>query len=449
MIVQLCTFAAFFRITAMLMSSEFRSLFHPALWLLAWFTAGTTTLIVWALSLLPYNAWINAARQGRFGIFCGITAGSIAWAGSFLTSELWRPLASSTFRVVAAVLGFIYSQTLSDPAKLLIGTAKFEVMISPECSGYEGISLMLVFLTAYVWLSRARLRFPRAMLLFPVGVITIWIVNIFRIVALVVIGTSGLPAIARGGFHSQAGWIGFSAVALSLVVVSTRHRYFTIPLQSAPAGTDEADPTAAYLIPFLVIILGDMLTGAFSAGFDMLYALRIVLAGVALWWFRKTYSDIKWSWSWQAILIGVITFIIWIAIIPAAVDETDGWPPALRAMPLIWAALWLLLRIVGYVVTVPIAEELAFRGFLTRRCMRPDFYRLPIGIFSWASFLISSILFGALHGRFWLPGCIAGLLFALALYRRRMLADAVQAHATTNALIAVYVFITGHWSVWS
>jgi CAAX prenyl protease-like protein len=109
----------------------------------------------------------------------------------------------------------------------------------------------------------------------------------------------------------------------------------------------------------------------------------------------------------------------------------------------------LLIRVVGYVVTVPLVEELAFRGYLTRRVIQADFQKLPVGIFSWSSFFISSALFGALHGGLWLAGTIAGMSFALALYRRRSFGDAVQAHATTNGLIALYVFATGRWSVWS
>jgi hypothetical protein len=41
------------------------------------------------------------------------------------------------------------------------------------------------------------------------------------------------------------------------------------------------------------------------------------------------------------------------------------------------------------------------------------------------------------------------MTFALALYQRRALGDAVVAHATANGLIAVYVLATGRWSVWS
>jgi CAAX prenyl protease-like protein len=101
------------------------------------------------------------------------------------------------------------------------------------------------------------------------------------------------------------------------------------------------------------------------------------------------------------------------------------------------------------VITVPIAEELVFRGFIPRRISSVDFHTLPLGVFTWSSFLISSALFGAFHGKLWIAGVIAGMSFAVALYRRGSLGDAVQAHATTNGLIALYAFTTGQWSVWS
>ena len=101
----------------------------------------------------------------------------------------------------------------------------------------------------------------------------------------------------------------------------------------------------------------------------------------------------------------------------------------------------------GSVAVVPLAEELAFRAYLTRRLIAPRYWELPVGAFTWPSFLISSALFGLLHGR-WLAGTLAGLLYALALYRRRETADAVVAHATTNALIAATVLATGDWRLW-
>ena len=439
----------FIWVSAIVLDGAFSSLRHPAEWSLAWFLAGAATLATWSLAVFPRRTWLEMARAHRSSICWGAVVGTAVWAGGFLTQELWKPLARYTFNVVAWTLSFIYPTTISDPSRLIIGTPTFKVMIAPECSGFEGMGLILAFLTIYLWLFRKDLRFPGALALLPMGVISIWIINAVRIVALIVIGTSGWPAIARGGFHSQAGWLAFNAVGLGFAALTIQGGYFTAKTEPISFTGDESDPTTAYLAPLMAILATAMLTGAFSAGFEWLYPLRVLTAGALLWMFRKSYRDLNWAVSGWAIAIGCVTFLVWLAFIPSGFGNKDSWPAALRSIPWYWATTWLLIRVVGYVVTVPLVEELAFRGYLTRRVIQADFQKLPVGIFSWSSFLISSALFGALHGGLWLAGTIAGMSFALALYRRRSFGDAVQAHATTNGLIALYVFATGRWSVWS
>ena len=446
----LCAFVLFGQITAIVMGTAFVGVSHPDGWALAWFVAGGAALTLWGLALLPYRTWLAAAWLGRWGLLVGFGLGAAAWAGGFLTQELWRPLARYTFAVVQWILRGIYADTVSNPAALIVGTRSFKVSIAPECSGYEGIGLILAFLGVYLWLSRKTLRFPNALILLPLGAAAVWILNAVRIATLVVIGTSGWPKVALGGFHSQAGWLAFNAVGLGLVAITARGRYFatTAPPESAVVD-DGPDPTAAYLAPFLAIVATSMVTGAFSAGFDWLYPLRIVAAVAVLWIFRKRYEDFRWAWSWGALAIGTATFVAWIALMPAGIHGKDSWPTALAGIAPGWAALWLIVRVVGYVVTVPLAEELAFRGFLPRRLVRARFDTVPLGEFAWVPWLVSSILFGAMHGTMWLAGTVAGLLFGLALYRRGRLGDAVQAHAMANLLLVLYAFTTGRWSAWS
>jgi CAAX prenyl protease-like protein len=142
--------------------------------------------------------------------------------------------------------------------------------------------------------------------------------------------------------------------------------------------------------------------------------------------------------------------VIWLALEPlSASTRTDAsLGTDLARLPSRWAAIWLAFRVIGSVVTVPLAEELAFRGYLTRRLIASDFESVPLGRYTWTSCLVSSILFGAVHGR-WFAGTIAGLVFAHALSRRGELTDAVLAHATTNALLAAYVLTTETWSLWT
>src|SRR5262249_52861863 len=123
-------------------------------------------------------------------------------------------------------------------------------------------------------------------------------------------------------------------------------------------------------------------------------------------------------------------------------------PSGLETLPTGWATVWLIFRVVGSVVTVPLAEELAFRGYLSRRLIAADFQAIPPGRSTWWAILISSLIFGVLHGR-WLGGTLAGMAYALAYRHRGELTDAVLAHGVTNGLIALTVLATGSWSLWS
>jgi len=109
---------------------------------------------------------------------------------------------------------------------------------------------------------------------------------------------------------------------------------------------------------------------------------------------------------------------------------------------------WIAFRALAAVVTVPIAEELAFRSFLIRRIISPHFESVTSRSVTLVPVLISSVAFGLLHGDRWLAGTIAGLLYAFAFLRRGRIGDAVAAHAATNALLAGYVLLLGKWSFW-
>ena len=134
---------------------------------------------------------------------------------------------------------------------------------------------------AYLWFFRERLRFPQAWLLIPLGTVVIWLANVVRIAALVAIGTWVSADIAAGGFHSQAGWLAFNAVALGLVLVSRRMRFFAKDDQAVDRQA-VVSPTVAALAPLLSIVAVTMITAAFSSGFDVYYPLRVVAAAGAL-----------------------------------------------------------------------------------------------------------------------------------------------------------------------
>ncbi len=439
----LAAFAGFTVLTGFMLEGDVAASAAPGLWVLAWGLLGALTLGLWAAALWPANRWLPLARRGGGALLVGGLVGIAAWSAGHFTDIFWEPLSRSTFQVVRTLLGVVTHDLVCEPEDLVIGTATFQVCIAPECSGYEGIGLLWVFLGAWLWLYRGELRFPQALLLLPLGTVVVWLANAVRIATLVAVGTWGSAAVAKGGFHSQAGWLAFNAVALGVMALAQRLRWFARRPAAATAGSNA---TAAWLGPLLVLVAARMVTGAFTSGFDWFYPVRVLATAAALWYGWRHYTGLQWSWSWRAAGIGAAVYLLWLALEPAA--PATGAPAALRSVSPVVAGLWLVFRVVGSVVTVPLAEELAFRGYLMRRLISADFEGVPLGQFTWMSFLVSSALFGVLHGR-WLAGMVAGMSYALALYRRRNLADAVLAHGLTTALLAVHVVATGAWSLWS
>ena len=101
----------------------------------------------------------------------------------------------------------------------------------------------------------------------------------------------------------------------------------------------------------------------------------------------------------------------------------------------------------GQILVVPLAEELAFRGYLLRRLIAAEFESVSPGQFSLWALLVSSLAFGAIHAG-WLGGTIAGVMFGLAQIRGRSVRHAVLAHAASNAAVAAYVLGFGQWWLW-
>jgi uncharacterized protein len=182
------------------------------------------------------------------------------------------------------------------------------------------------------------------------------------------------------------------------------------------------------------------------------FPIQIVVCGGMLLHYRKYYAELKVCRGiGLATLIGAIALGIWIA--PQWIFGTpprlsgfqphffapDGWP------------YWLNLsaRFFRLVVIVPIIEELFWRGFLLRYCIREDFENVAFGTFTWKSFLIVSVAFCFEHTPpDWPAALFTSALYNVAAYRTRSLLACVVAHAITNFLLGLYVLKTQQWGFW-
>jgi exosortase E/protease (VPEID-CTERM system) len=419
-----------------------------ALLALGWHACGLAAAAALFAGLAPLHVWGAAIRRtGSLPMYALLPAAGALLAYK-LSQMLWAPASELTFLIVRFLVHSLIPSLHTDASTLTLITSHFSVQVSEECSGLEGVGLMLVFCGAWLWYFRREYIFPRALIIVPIAVLLIFLLNSVRIAALVLIGDAGYEKIAAVGFHSQAGWIAFNLGAFAVAYFAKRSRWLNrTVLEPAAAAADVTDATAAYLMPLLAIVAAGMLIRALSSGFDFLYPLRIVCAVVALWAFRNSYGSLDWRFSWRGVLMGIAAFGVWAALARFATTPAAA-PSELAQLPGAPRAAWIACRAAAAIITVPIAEELAYRGFLMRRIVRADFESLSLSAVPWTAVLISAVVFGITHGRLWIAGILAGLGFGALAVRTGKIGESVAAHATTNALIAMQVLLFGQWQLW-
>ncbi len=415
------------------------------------------TLICWALGLVamlgglalylaPARRW-QAFLSNQWQLLLPVIAtGVMAPYLANLIRPLWQleTISNATFVAVTRIVEGLGYEVLTDPAQKIIGAGEFFIDIAPQCSGIEGIALVTLFVTLYLALFRRDLRFPRALLLYPIGILTSAAFNVLRIAVLLIIGLEGSPELAVGGFHSHAGWLMFTLIALGIVALAQ-----TVPaLQKAPTqapaqGAAPApaaaplplrqDPVAAAILPFAVFMLSALLAQAFSQSPSLIYPGRVLFMAGVLLLFWPVYARLPWRADPVALGAGVIVGLAWVLI---PVEPGDGAAPygALTGLALVG---WFIARGIGTVLLVPIIEELFFRSYLENRL------RLGQGaLWSVAAAVMTAALFAALHDR-WVEAFLAGLVFSWVMRRRGNVTDAILSHAAANLVVFAVAWATG------
>jgi exosortase E/protease (VPEID-CTERM system) len=410
-----------------------------------WFILALASLVTLGAATLPANLLAVWDRPAQLA---GCAVALVSLVAFPLLQGLWAHSSDLTIHGVVLVLQHLHLHVFTEGKT--VGTDRFFVLIAPVCSGYEGIGLFLAFSMAWLAWFRKEYRFPAALLLLPIGVAISWCLNVLRIAGLIVIGHYGHPNIALGGFHSQAGWVAFSILAVGFCALSNQ-------VPGIRAGTDIArreeeatdDPAALYLGPFVAIQAAAMISAAASAGFEWLYPLRVLAPLLLLLWYRRDYARIAPGpiWSTYAAAVGVAVSAVWV-IAAWHSAPSSGPTTQLAQLPGLWRAAWWFFRFAGAVVIAPLAEELAFRGYLMRRVKGPEVEKVDPARAGWLGLVLSSLGFGLLHGSRWLEGTVAGFLYGHVYARKGRLRDAILAHAITNLILMTLVAWTGDWRIW-
>ena len=349
----------------------------------------------------------------------------------------WQPITTVTFEAVLRLLSLVGAEIYSDPHEYIVGLEGFAVQVAQQCSGVEGFALIASFIALYGILFRKELRFPHYWLIvLPLGLAASWILNAVRITALLLIGARVSPQVAINGFHSYAGWMLFTLLALTLIwFVHATPALHTRP--SLPAGPRlREDDLAARILPFSLFLLTGIVGSALAPDPELAAPFRTVVLALALAFFWPSLGRLlDWTRDVVAIEAGILVGLVWV-MTEADAANGDLLREVLSGFGPVALGAWVTLRVLGTAVLVPIMEEGFFRSYLLAR--------LDLGGPAGKAFAVaaSSALFAAMHSR-WLEACAAGVVFALVMLRRGRLGDAVLAHIAANSVIVLAALVRG------
>ena len=195
-----------------------------------------------------------------------------------------------------------------------------------------------------------------------------------------------------------------------------------------------------YILPFGIYVLTiPILTFFFKVDKQIAYAINAFLVLGPLIYYWKSYR-IKAKWDIYSIFTGALIFCIWIGF-------ENFYPHFYDIEFKPYDEIFLCLKLFGFILVAPLIEEIFTRGFLIRLIQNNDYEKVPIGKFTWASFIVTVLFFGLAHNR-WLVGIITGIILNMLYYRNKNVFSSVVAHYTANLLLAIYIVSFGLWQLW-
>lgn len=225
-------------------------------------------------------------------------------------------------------------------------------------------------------------------------------------------------------------------------------------------------PEAPYLAPFLAFLLL-MALGSFFEGprhVPWLYTVRTCGALAVALAFWRYWPPLGRAHVLPAVVFGLASAAMWVVV--HHWFAAQSWYPrtqlvARDAQPEAFydcfaqlgtgVGLWLFLvvRIGGASIVVPIIEEIFWRGWVLRVLIDHwDFQKVPLGTCSLRSFVLCSLA-SALEHPMWEVGILCWAFWNLLFYWKKSLLFMIVMHGVTNLALYTYVVVARDWVFWS
>jgi len=216
-------------------------------------------------------------------------------------------------------------------------------------------------------------------------------------------------------------------------------------------------PIHARVLPFVSMLVLVFVRDKFGEDFRYwIYFAQMLFGAWCIWEMRSLVPEMRWSFSWEGVVVGVLVLVVWVGLDPWYPKNTllaskgTPWNPFKQfgdGSALGW--FFFLVRTFGSAIVIPPIEEVFWRSFLYRYLVRTRFEEMPLSRMHWLSLLVTSALFGLEHYQ-WLAGILCGFAYQFLVVKKGRLGDAIFAHAITNFLLGVYIcWKSGEaWNFW-
>lgn len=229
-------------------------------------------------------------------------------------------------------------------------------------------------------------------------------------------------------------------------------------------------PDMVMMAPFMAFLLFLAIQGAVADKLPAAWLpVAIVLKGLAgfgvFWLFRRHFPPFGKPYWILGTVAGVASAAIWI-VGEHLFDQVDigkwnlggrlfimpGSPEVKDPRAGISDAVWwsqAIARLSVAVLVVPIVEEIFWRGFLLRALINWDHAeKVPLGKFTWFSFIGTALLSTLQHPDNWLVSILLWMVWNGLMYWKKSLYFLMIVHGVTNLVLYVYVICAQDWRFW-
>ena len=208
-----------------------------------------------------------------------------------------------------------------------------------------------------------------------------------------------------------------------------------------------------YVLPFILYLGLTQLAAAYPKHYAWLYPTVVVVVGAItvplLYGRRIIRPHIRVV---PGVVVGIVGIVLWIAICHLDWDKRfsallpswlqpgprAGFDPFSAIPNTVACWSFVVMRLVGLALLVPIVEELFWRGFLARWLLSPNWQSQAMGRFTPVSFALVTLMFTLAHPE-WLAAAAYCALLNLLLSWTRDLWNCVVAHGVSNLVLGAYV----------